>query len=116
MLNKSSILERTNNGLDVFRHYIKGDWRVGRNFHNPLYEDTKASCNIYFDRRGNSYRMKDFGNDEYSGDCFFLVGMLNGLDCTRSDDFVQIMEIIVRDMSLNISVPVVTRVQPVRKP
>lgn len=116
MLNKSSILERTNNGLDVFRHYIKGDWRVGRNFHNPLYEDTKASCNIYFDRRGNSYRMKDFGNDEYSGDCFFLVGMLNGLDCTHSDDFVQIMEIIVRDMSLNISVPVVTMVQPIRKP
>ncbi|CDN30509.1 Toprim domain protein [Mucinivorans hirudinis] len=115
MLKKSSILERTNNGLDVFRHYIKGDWRVGRNFHNPLYEDTKASCNIYFDRRGNSYRMKDFGNDEYSGDCFFLVGMLNGLDCTRSDEFVQIMEIIVRDMSLNISIPVIT-VQPVRKP
>lgn len=115
MLKKSSILERTNNGLDVFRYYIKGDWRVGRNFRNPLYEDTKASCNIYFDRRGNSYRMKDFGNDKYSGDCFFLVGMLNGLDCTRSDDFVKIMEIVVRDMSLNISIPVVA-VQPIRKP
>ena len=115
MLKKSSILERTNNGLDVFRYYIKGDWRVGRNFRNPLYEDTKASCNIYFDRRGNSYRMKDFGSDEYSGDCFFLVGMLNGLDCTRSDDFVKIMEIVVRDMSLNISIPVVA-VQPIRKP
>jgi len=106
MLKKSSILERTNNGLDVFRHYIKCDWRVGRNFHNPLYEDTKASCNIYFDRRSNCYRMKDFGSEEYSGDCFFLVGSLSGLDCTRSDDFMQIMEIIVRDMCLNISIPV----------
>lgn len=106
MLSKSSILERTSNGLDVFRHYIKCEWRLGRNFHNPLYEDTKASCNIYFDRRSHTYRMKDFGNDEYSGDCFFLVGMINGLDCTRSDDFMQIMEIIVRDMCLNISIPV----------
>lgn len=106
MLKKSSILERTNNGLDVFRHYIKSDWRVGRNFYNPLYDDTKASCNIYFDRRSNCYRMKDFGNEAYSGDCFFLVGSLNNLDCTRSDDFVHIMEIIVRDMSLNISIPV----------
>ena len=91
MLKKSSILERTNNGLDVFRHYIKCDWRVGRNFHNPLYEDTKASCNIYFDRRSNCYRMKDFGSEEYSGDCFFLVGSLSGLDCTRSDEIMQIM-------------------------
>ena len=106
MLKKSSILERTNSGLDVFRHYITCDWRVGRNFHNPLYKDTKASCNIYFDRRSGIYRMKDFGNAEYSGDCFFLVAVLNGLDCTRSEDFVQIMEIIVRDMSLNISIPV----------
>ena len=29
------------NGLDVFRHYISGEWRVGRNFLNPLYEDSR---------------------------------------------------------------------------
>ena len=67
MLNKERVLERTNNGLDVFRHYISGEWRVGRNFLNPLYEDKRASCNVYFDRRSNSYKMKDFGNDVYNG-------------------------------------------------
>ena len=103
MLKKSSILDKTNNGLDIFRHYIKGDWRIGRNFHNPLYEDTKASCNIYFDRRNNCYRMKDFGNDAYSGDCFFLVGLLNNLDCNLSDDFMKIIKIISQDMALEIS-------------
>lgn len=72
MLRKDEILERTNNGLNVFKYYIPGTWRVGRNFLNPLYEDSKASCNIYFDRRSNSYKLKDFGNDDYSGDCFFL--------------------------------------------
>jgi hypothetical protein len=36
MLNRDEILRRTNNGLDVFKHYIPGTWRIGRNFLNPL--------------------------------------------------------------------------------
>jgi hypothetical protein len=44
MLNKDEILKQTNSGLDVFKHYILGQWWVGRNFFNPLYEDCKASC------------------------------------------------------------------------
>ena len=100
MFRKEEILNKTNKGLDVFRHYVKGEWRIGRNFLNPLYEDSKASCNIYFDRSSNCYRFKDFGNDAYSGDCFFFVGMLNGLDCRNSQDFVEILQIINRDLSL----------------
>ena len=103
MLRKEEILERTNNGLSVFKHYIPGNWRIGRNFLNPLYEDNKASCNIYFDRRNGNYKMKDFGNDSYSGDCFFLVGQLKGLDCNRAADFVEILEIIDRDLGLGLA-------------
>ena len=102
MLNKDELLRRTNNGLDVFKHYISGQWRIGRNFLNPLYEDHKASCNIYFDRRSNIYRIKDFGNDEYSGYCFFYVGKLKGLDCSNGADFVEILKIINRDMCLGL--------------
>lgn len=102
MLNKESILERTSGGLSVFKHYISFSFRVGRNFHNPLYEDRRASCNIYFDRNNNCYRMKDFGNEDYSGDCFFLVGKIRGLDCTRSDDFVEILKTINQDLCLGI--------------
>jgi hypothetical protein len=65
MLNRDEVLKLTGNGLDIFKHYVPGNWRVGRNFLNPLYEDRKASCNIYFDRRHGCYRMKDFGNDAY---------------------------------------------------
>ena len=79
MLRKEEILSRTNNGLLVFKHYLPGDWRIGRHFLNPFYQDKKASCNIYFDRHSGMYKMKDFGNDSYSGDCFFLVGQLKGL-------------------------------------
>ena len=42
MVKKEEILARTSNGLDVFRHYLPVKWRVGRNFLNPLYADSKA--------------------------------------------------------------------------
>ena len=102
MLNKDEILRRTNSGLDVFKCYIPGQWRVGRNFLNPLYEDRKASCNIYFDRRNDCYRLKDFGNDAYSGDCFDIVGKLKGLDCSQPKDFIEILQTINRDLYLGI--------------
>lgn len=103
MLKKEEILGKTSNGLDVFRHYITCQWRVGRNFFNPLYEDRKASCNIYFDRKTGTYRLKDFGNDEYSGDCFSFIGKLKGLNCNNANDFVEILKIINRDLSLGLS-------------
>jgi DNA primase (bacterial type) len=115
MLSKDEILKRTNNGLDVFKHYISGQWRVGRNFLNPLYEDKHASCNIYFDRRSGSYRIKDFGNDDFSGDCFFLVGKLKNLDCRNAKGFVEILQIINRDLSLNLDNPNSDFIQPVPK-
>jgi hypothetical protein len=102
MLSRDEILRRTDNGLDVFRHYIPGPWRVGRNFFNPLYEDRKASCNIWFDRRNGCYRLKDFGNDAYSGDCFDTVGKMKGLDCSNPKDFVGILQAINRDLYLGL--------------
>ena len=77
MLRKEEILERTNNGLSVFKHYIPGNWN------------------------GN-FKMKDFGNDSYSGDCFFFVGQLKGLDCNNPVDFVEILETIDRDLGLGL--------------
>ena len=119
MLRKEEILSRTNNGLSVFKHYISGNWRIGRNFFNPLYEDNKASCNIYFDRRNGIYKLKDFGNDSYSGDCFFFVGQLKGLNCNHTGDFIEILEIIDRDLELGISngnpIPVTSTYHPVEE-
>ena len=100
--NKEDILLLTDKGLAVFKFYIPFSFKLGRNFLNPLYKDSKASCNVYFDRRNGMYKMKDFGNDDYSGDCFALVGKLNGLNCKEPKDFVQILAII-RDMHLGLS-------------
>ncbi|MDR3226351.1 MAG: toprim domain-containing protein [Prevotellaceae bacterium] len=122
MLSKDEILKRTSNGLDVFKHYISCEWRVGRNFLNPLYDDKKASCNIYFDRRSGSYRLKDFGNDSFSGDCFDIVGKLKNLNCSNSKDFIEILNIINRDLSLGLTenedfvLPVSRIAKPANKP
>lgn len=112
MLRKEEILSRTNNGLSVFKHYLPGSWRIGRNFLNPLYEDSKASCNIYFDRHSGIYKMKDFGDDSYSGDCFFLVGQLKGLDCNRASDFIEILATIDRDLGLGLASGIPAAVSP----
>ena len=101
-MDKEDILLLTDKGLAVFKYYIPFSFKLGRNFLNPLYKDSKASCNVYFDRRNGMYKMKDFGNDDYSGDCFALVGKLNGLNCKEPKDFVQILAII-RDMHLGLS-------------
>lgn len=34
-MTKESILEQTHRGLDVFRRFIVGNWKVGKNFKNP---------------------------------------------------------------------------------
>lgn len=78
MINKEEILDRTNRGLDVFKYYLQIDFRPGKNFKNPLYDDKNASCNIYFDRHSRTFKMKDFGDESYSGDCFWFVATIKG--------------------------------------
>jgi len=102
-LSKETILQATNKGMAVFRHFIPFPFQVGRNFLNPLYADKNASCNVFFDRRNDCYRLKDFGNDDYSGDCFALVGKLSGLDCNRPAEFMQILERINNELHLGLS-------------
>ena len=102
MLKKDTILYLSDNGLNVFKYYIGGEWRVGKNFRNPFYDDKKGSFNIFKDRNG-IYQMKDFGNETFSGDCFALVGLLHGLDCSNTVEFVQIMRRINADLSLGLN-------------
>lgn len=99
-MDKEEILRLTNGGLDVFHHYVPGNWRVGKNFFNPFYKDTHASFSIYKDKKTGGYRMKDFGNPDYSGDCFALVALLEGLRCMDKTGFVAVLKKISDDMNL----------------
>lgn len=101
-IDKEDILRLTDRGLSVFKHYIPITFRLGKNFLNPFYQDKKASCNVYYDRRSGVYKLKDFGNDDFSGDCFALIGKLHGLDCKQPKEFIEIMAIIDRDLHLGL--------------
>ena len=103
MIRKDDILKMTEKGISVFRYYLPVDFKVEKNFLNPFYKDTKASCNIYYERKAGVFKMKDFGNEDYSGDCFELVGRLNGLSRKELKEFVEIMEMINRDLHLGLS-------------
>lgn len=48
---KEEILLRTNKGLEIFCFYMPIDFVIKRNFRNPLYDDKRASCNIYLDKK-----------------------------------------------------------------
>ena len=101
-IDKEDILRLTDRGLSVFKHYIPVAFRLGKNFLNPFYQDKRASCNVYYERKSSVYKLKDFGNDDYSGDCFALVGKLHRLDCKRAKEFVEIMAVIDRDLHLGL--------------
>ncbi|MCF8284514.1 MAG: bifunctional DNA primase/helicase [Sphingobacteriales bacterium] len=100
-LNKDSILQATNNGLSIFKHFLGSKFsRVGKSFKSPFYQDSKASCYLYFDKKSSIYKFKDFGDAEYSGDCFFFVSKVFGLTCDDREDFVKILEIIDKELGL----------------
>jgi energy-coupling factor transporter ATP-binding protein EcfA2 len=111
-MTKESILEQTHRGLDVFRRFIAGNWQVGKNFKNPHYDDKKASCHVYFDSQSNQYKIKDFGDAYYQGDCFAFVGQINGLDVRDASDFQEIMRLIVQHLDLRIAPQIEAKYPP----
>ena len=97
---KEEILEKTDRGLHIFNFYMPFEFKLKKNFRNPLYDDSKPSCNIYFDSRANCYKMHDFGNVEFSGDCFWFAATVNHLDVKRN--FPEVLQRINDDLCLNI--------------
>lgn len=107
---KEEILERTDRGLHIFNFYMPFEFKLKKNFRNPLYDDSKPSCNIYFDSRSNCYKMHDFGNVEFSGDCFWFAATINHLDVKRN--FPEVLQRINDDLCLNIEQPSLKYKQP----
>ena len=99
---KEEILQKTNRGLEIFCFYMPTEFVPKRNFRNPLYDDKRASCNIYFDTKSQCYRMKDFGNEAYSGDCFWFAATMMGLDVRT--EFRKVLAMIIHDLELNIPI------------
>jgi hypothetical protein len=100
-LSKESVLNATNNGLNVFKHFLGSKFsKVGKSFKSPFYQDSKASCYVYFDKKSGIYKFKDFGDAEYSGDCFFFVSKIFALSCDDRYDFIRILQIVDGELGL----------------
>lgn len=101
MIDKEQILSITQGGLNIYNHYLGFEVNTHKNFKSPFYDDKKPSCHIYFDAKSELYKFHDHGDPTYSGDCFWFVGELYGLDTRR--EFPEILKLIVQDLMLPIS-------------
>ena len=114
MTDRDRILQKTNGGFDVFVHYMGEDCKK-KVFRNPFRTDNSPSCHLYFheDQQGGEGRfiLKDFGDSEWRGDCFWLVGRLCSLDVRN--DFMEILRTIDKELNLYILDDAPANVHPV---
>ncbi len=97
---KDEILDKTKGGLRVFQHYLGSKVVPGVKFKNPFYDDTKASCNLYYGKTCGRYFLVDFGDSTLKGDCFWFVARWENLNL--HNDFDEVLRIIDKELTLNI--------------
>ena len=51
MIEKEQVLALTDQGLTIFSHYLGFEVNLHRNFRSPFYDDRRASCHIYYDKK-----------------------------------------------------------------
>src|SRR3712207_2635027 len=98
MIDKEQILLLTQGGLNVFSHFLGFEVNLHRNFRSPFYDDRRASCHVFYDRNSSSYKFYDHGDTSYSGDCFWFVATLRGLNLKT--DFPEVLKIIAQELGL----------------
>ena len=98
MIDKEQILLLTQGGLNVFSHFLGFEVNLHRNFRSPFYDDRRASCHIFYDRKSSSYKFYDHGDTTYSGDCFWFVATMRGLNLKT--DFPEVLKVIIQELGL----------------
>lgn len=94
------ILDRTDDGLKVFTHYI-GKVKQGVTFRNPYRDDERPSCRLYHRKNSKGvgkWYMKDYGDSSWCGDCFWLVATICHLDL--QNNFKEILHVIDKELNL----------------
>jgi len=88
-INKDYILARVSEA-EIFEHYLKHDFQLGKLYKSPLRDDKNPNFNIY--KLNGELRYKDFGYT--AGNCFEFVRNLFNCDYPTS------LQIIANDFSL----------------
>lgn len=97
-----TILQKTNGGLDIFKHYL-GDECTKGTFKNPYREDSRASCRLYKNKAKDEqtyYYLQDYGDSNFCGNCFYIVAKI--LNYNIQNDFKHLLEQIDKDMNLDV--------------
>lgn len=90
----------TNNGFDIFSHYL-GENTVSRKlFCNPFRGDTSPSCRLKERSRNGStiWTMVDYGDSSWCGDVFTIIAKTMKLN--PQTDFRELLKTIDKDMNL----------------
>lgn len=100
---KNEILQRSNNGLDLYKLFFGGnlnaiDEKRFKNVKNPFYNDKNASFSVYQNEKG-MWCFKDYGNTDYSGDIFDFFKFHYKLDI--KNDFVMLLNLMVGELNKN---------------
>ena len=82
----------------MFSHFLGFEVNLHRNFRSPFYDDMRASCHIFYDRKSSSYKFYDHGDTTYSGDCFWFVATMRGLNLKT--DFPEVLKVIIQELGL----------------
>ena len=102
-LSKEDVLEATRGGLAVFEYFFGARFPgLKKPFLNPFYDDTKPSCYLFENMDSGVVYFMDFGDQDFQLDCFGFVGKVFNLQC-QGDEFLQILEIIDRELVLGLS-------------
>jgi len=95
------LLTKTDRGLDVFKYYLGSRFeRPNKAFKSPFYNDSKASCSIYYERKRNRFMYKDFGESNKAVDCLGFVSRLHNKDSRDPSSFVLSLQQINQDLNL----------------
>ncbi len=97
----SKIMEKTDNGLDIFVHYLGSECRKNK-FKSPFRADNQASCHLYRNTKNgiSYYYLHDFGDSSLCGNAITIVA--RKLRMNPHTDFKLILETIDRDLNLGV--------------
>lgn len=93
------ILEKTNDGLNIFVYYLGEDCLKGK-FKSPFRDDNRASCRLYRNNKNgiSYYFLHDFGDSSLCGNAITTAARKLGMN--PHTDFKLILETIDRDLSI----------------
>ena len=94
------ILDRTDDGLKVFVHYL-GQGCQNKTFRNPYRDDDRPSCRLYYHLckgGGGKWYFHDYGDSEWHGDCFWFVAKICGINLQSS--FRDALHVIDKELNI----------------